>query len=384
LPTESTFRPTQRILGLAGLSLLALGLGSGLPAAESVERHVVPGTSVAIYDLAGQVTVEPASGGDVVVEITRSGRDGARLRVEQGLIADWQTLRVVFPSDRVVYRQPGAWGTDLYVTDDGRFDDETLLHLKTDRHRVQISGRGIGLDAHADLRVHVPAGRSLALFLAVGEATITNVDGELRVSLASASLTTRNTRGSLAVESGSGQVRVRDAAGRVKLDTGSGGLDVRGVRGSLLRLESGSGGVTASDIQVDELKGDTGSGGIEMEDVRAPVIAIDSGSGGVRISLASGPLRSLDIDCGSGGVTLAVPREVGATFDVQHGSGQVDIDVPNQIRQMTGDHVRGTLGDGSGRIRVETGSGSVRITPSTSAGTRSSGGIGALIGHAFA
>src|SRR5882762_6653281 len=131
LPTESTFRPTQRILGLAGLSLLALGLGSGLPAAESVERHVVPGTSVAIYDLAGQVTVEPASGGDVVVEVTRGGRDGARLRVEQGVIADWQTLRVVFPSDRVVYRQPGAWGTDLDVTDDGRFDDETLLHLKT-------------------------------------------------------------------------------------------------------------------------------------------------------------------------------------------------------------------------------------------------------------
>jgi lia operon protein LiaG len=384
LPIDIPFRPPRRVLGLAGLTLLALGLGSGFPAAQSVERQVVQGTSVAIYDLAGQVTVEPATGGDVVVEVTRGGADAARLRVEQGAVAGWQTLRVVFPANRVVYRQPGAWGTDVDVSDDGRFDDQKLLHLETARHRVQISGRGTGLDAHADLRVRVPAGRSLALFLAVGEATITNVDGELRVSVASAGLTTRNTRGSLAVESGSGQLRVRDAVGRVTLDSGSGGMDVRGVRGPLLQLDSGSGGVTARDVEVDELKGDTGSGGIELEEVRAPVIALDTGSGGVRISLGSGPLRSLVIDSGSGGVTLAVPRGIGATFDVEHGSGDVDIQVPHQVREMTRDHVRGTLGDGSGRIHVETGSGSVRITPRAASGARSQGGIGLLIGHAFA
>lgn len=368
---------------MAGISLLALGLGVGFPAAQSVERHVVPGASVAIYDLAGQVTVEPGSGGDVVVEITRGGAEGARLRVEQGALAGWRTLRVVFPSNRVVYRQPGAWGTQVEVSEDGRFDDQDLLRLDAPRHRVQISGRGAGLEAHADLRVRIPAGRSLALFLAVGAATISNVDGDLRVSVASASLTTRNTRGSLAVESGSGEVRVRDAAGRVTLDSGSGGVDVRGVRGPSLRLDAGSGGVSASGVVVDELRADTGSGPIELEEVRAPVIALDSGSGGVRINLVSGPLRSLDIDNGSGGVTLAVPREIDATLEVEHGSGQVDIRVPYRLRQMTGDHLRGTLGDGGGRIRIETGSGGVRIEPRGTSSSQLRGGVGSLIRYGF-
>jgi len=49
---------------------------------------------------------------------------------------------------------------------------------------------------------------------------------------------------------------------------------------------------------------------------------------------------------------------------------------------MTGDHVRGTLGDGSGasgRDRL----GSVRISPALRPAPIS-GGIGLLIGHAFA
>lgn len=383
MPTPRSIRLPHRLPAVAGISVLALGLGAAFPAAQSVERHVVPGGSIAIYDLAGQVTVEPASGGDVVVEVTRGGADGARLRIEQGALAGWQTFRVVFPSNHVVYRQPGAWSTQIQVSDDGRFDDQTLLRLDTARHRVQISGRGAGLDAHADLRVRVPAGRSLALFLAVGAATISNVDGELRVSVASAGLTARNTRGSLVVESGSGEVQVRNAAGRVTLDSGSGGVDVRGVRGPWLRLDAGSGAVSASGIEVDELRADTGSGTIELEEVRAPVIALDSGSGGVRINLASGPLRSLEVDSGSGGVTLAVPRELGATFEVEHGSGEVDIQVPYRIRRMSGDHVRGTLGDGSGRIRIETGSGRVRIVPRGTSSSQLRGGVGTLIRYGF-
>jgi len=382
MPTRSW--PARRILAMAGMPLIALGLGAGLPAAQSTEKHAVPGASVAIWDLAGQVTVEPGTGSDVVVEVTRGGPDGSRLRVEQGPIGEWQTLRVVFPADHVVYREPSAWGTHLEVGEDGRFDDRTLFPGKTPRRRVLISGRGSGLDAHADLRVRVPAGRTLQLFLGVGAATISNVDGDLRVRAASASVTTRGTRGPLAIDSGSGELRVRDARGDVVLDTGSGGALVRGVRGERLRLDTGSGGVTVLDAEVKELRVDTGSGSVEIADLRAPDITLDSGSGAVRMNLLRGPLRSLTIDTGSGGVTLGVPLEIDASFEIETGSGGIHIGVPHEVVERAHDSVRGRFGGGHGHIRIDTGSGGVRIIPRAASGAQLHSVPGALISLTFA
>lgn len=369
---------------MAGISILALGAGAGLPAAQSVERHVVPGGSVAIYDLAGRVTLEPATGGDVVVEVTRGGADGAQLVVAKSAVGDWQTLRIVFPSDRVVYDQPDGWSTRVDVGDDGRFDDQSLIRGDGPRHRVEISRRGPGLDAHADLHVRVPAGRSLALFLAVGAVTVTNVEGRLRLNVGSASVTTRNTRGSMAVESGSGQLRVRDAVGDLVLDTGSGGVTVRGVRGDRMRLDTGSGAVTALDVDVDQLNADSGSGSLELTDIRAPEIRLDSGSGSVRLGLLRGPLRSLHIDTGSGGVTVKAPRDLDASFNIETGSGAVHIGVPHQVITRDSDHVRGQFGKGRGRITIESGSGGVRIVPHDASSSREQGGLGALIRYGFA
>ncbi len=377
-------RHPRRATALAGMCLLALGLGAGSPAPQSVERHLVRGPSVAIYDLAGQVTVEPAPAGDVVVEVTRGGSDGARLRIEKGPLGSWQTLRVVFPAHRVLYGEARSWGTSIDVTEDGRFDDQRLIGLDAPRHKVTVSGRGSGLAAHADLRVRMPAGRTLALFLGVGAVTVANVDGDLRVSAASASVTTKGTRGSLSLESGSGELRVRDASGDVLLDTGSGGAHVRGVRGERLSLDTGSGDVTVLDADVERLHADTGSGGVEIADVRAPEIALDSGSGSVRLDLLRGPLRSIAIDTGSGGVTLGVPNELDASFDVETGSGGIRIDVPHEIVHRGPGHMRGRFGAGRGRIRIETGSGGVRIVPRATSSSLLRGGVGALLGYGLA
>jgi lia operon protein LiaG len=374
--------PFHRLTAVAAASMLGLTAGAGMPDAQSIERYAMPAGSVALYDLAGRVTLEAGTGGEVVVEITRGGADGARLKVQQGPAGDWQTLRVVFPSNHVVYEEPGTWGMQVHVGNDGRFDDEALIRIPAQRHRVDISGRGPGLDAHADLHVRVPAGRTLALFLAAGAATVTNVDGDLRLSVGSAAVTTRNTRGSLSVESGSGQLRVNHADGDVVLDTGSGGALVRGVRGDHLSLDSGSGEVTVLDVEVDRLKADSGSGTLELADIRAPEISLDSGSGTVRLGLLRGPLRSLHIDSGSGGVTLQAPRELDATFTISTGSGGVRINLPHQITTRDPDQVRGRFGKGTGRITIESGSGGVRIVPHETS-SRLQGGVGGLLRYAF-
>jgi len=383
--TLPTTRPFHRFLAAAGSTVLALGLGAGTPAAESVERYTMAAGSLAIYDIAGAVTLEPAAAGEgAVVEVTRAGADADRLRIGQGPVGAWQTLRVIFPTHHVVYDLRGDWGTRINVGDDGRFDDEKLVRAAGPRHRVDINGRGPGLDARADLHVRVPAGRTLALFLAVGAVTVTNVDGDLHIGVSSANVTTQNTRGSIAVESGSGELRVHGATGEVSLDTGSGGAIVRGVRGPTLSLDTGSGQVSVLDAEVDHLKADSGSGGLELADIRSPEIHLDSGSGAVRLGLLRGPLRDLAIDSGSGSVTIRAPRELDASFDISAGSGGVSIDVPHQLTTHDSDHLRGRFGKGTGRISIESGSGGVKIVPHENPGSRTGGGgVGSLLNYAF-
>jgi hypothetical protein len=358
----SSTPPTRRANAFPGILLLAFALTATATASSAADRYPVRGASVAVYDLEGRIDAEAGTGTDIVVEVTRGGADAEKLRVEQGGVGEWQTLRVVFPGNRVTVRGGEFWGTDMRVGDDGRFSDGSLVGDEGGRHKVQISSRSGGLEARADLRVQVPKGK-MALFLGVGSLSITNVEGNLKVDVASADATVRGTRGSLDIDSGSGTVKVSDVAGAIKLDTGSGSTTVRGIRGERLSLDTGSGGLTVIDAAVDVLSADSGSGSVEIQDLAAQEIALDSGSGSVRMSLLASSLRSIEIDSGSGGVTLSVPENLDASFECEAGSGGIDILVPHELTERSGDHVSGRFGSGRGHIHIESGSGGVRIVP---------------------
>jgi hypothetical protein len=362
--TSSSFAlPARRANAFPGILLLALALTAAATPSRAADRYAVRGTSVAIYDLVGQIDAEAGTGTDIVVEVTRGGADAEQLSVEQGGIGDWQTLRVVFPGNRVTYRGGGFWGTEMRVGDDGRFSDGSLVGDQGGRRKVQISSKSGGLEARADLRVQVPKGKTLALFLGVGSLSITNVDGDLRVDVASADATVRGTHGSLDIDSGSGTVKVSDVAGAITLDTGSGSTTVRGIRGDRLSLDTGSGGLTVIDAAVDVLNADSGSGPVEIQGLAAQEIALDSGSGSVRMSLLGSSPRSIEIDSGSGGVTLSVPENLDASFEFEAGSGGIDILVPHELTRRSDDYMSGRFGNGKGHIHIESGSGSVRIVP---------------------
>src|SRR6266540_5268800 len=250
------------------LTLVAIGT---IPAAAqtSQTRHVLKGDSVAVYNLVGELRVEAGSGSDVVVEIARGGADAAKLEVQSGPLRGRETLRIIYPDDVISMPEWGrGWNTTLRVRDDGTFGEE---HGRPDRggwfrdgHEVRITGRGRGgLQAYADLRVGVPKGKNVALYLGVGKAFVSNVEGVIRVYVASADVAADRTRGSLRVETGSGNVDIRTASVDVNLETGSGDITASGVDAASLRLETGSGNVTLTDAKAPSLHVETGSGDIE-------------------------------------------------------------------------------------------------------------------------
>jgi lia operon protein LiaG len=359
-----------------GLWTLAV-FGGDLAAQSARERFTLGSGTIAVYNLAGELTVEPGSGPDVVVEVVRGGPDAAELRVVTGPKDGMQTLRVLYPADRVVYPPMGR-GTrsTVEVGSDGTFGDDHGLAWLSGKRRVTVTGGGSGLQAWANLRVIVPRGQKLRLSCVAGAARVGAVESDVRVDHHASSVEVRGMRGKLEVDTGSGDVMVKDVQGDIGIDTGSGAVTLESTKGGTLSLDTGSGEVRASDVTADRLIADTGSGSVELDDVRAPVVLLDTGSGHVNLDLWS-DVDKVEVDTGSGGVTMTVPPRMGAEFDIETGSGGIDVDVPHETISVARERVRGRIGDGQGRIHVDTGSGGVRLLRRATTSERS----GAVLGY---
>lgn len=341
----------------------ALALPSRAPAQTETVR--LAGSSVAMYNLAGEVTLVPGSGSDVVVTVRRRGADASRLRLESGPLevrrgdgGEIETLRIIYPSDRIRY--DGMRGrTSLRVRDDGTFWGDDGWGRRGSE--VEISDRGDGLEASADLEVSVPRGRQVAVFLAAGAIAARNVDGGLHLDTGSGTITTSGTRGRLSLDTGSGDVTVTGAEGEVNVDTGSGNVEVRDVSGPDLLVDTGSGNVRAEGVDTPEIEIDTGSGDVVLLGARTGNVGIDTGSGNVTVETVAGS-ASIHVDTGSGDVTLSVPDDYAGDVRLETSSGRLQTDLPITLLRKDEDEIFGRIGEGgSARIEADTGSGDITI-----------------------
>ena len=85
-----------------------------------------------------------------------------------------------------------------------------------------LKKRNIDPSAWADLRIGVPRGKGVAVYLAVGETEVGAVDGDLLIDTGSGAVHARGGSGSLNVDTGSGEVSVEEFEGELLVDTGSG------------------------------------------------------------------------------------------------------------------------------------------------------------------
>ncbi len=167
-------RPVMTSRARPAIALLVLSITATQAARAQAERKALSGADVAVFNIAGKVEVVAGTGSDVVVEVTRRGRDASRLRVEVGEIRGHNTLRVVYPDDDVVYDDMDRWGnTEFRINADGTWnnshdDRDDDRGSRGSGHRIRIKSSGSGTHAWADLRVLVPSGKHAGVYLGVG------------------------------------------------------------------------------------------------------------------------------------------------------------------------------------------------------------------------
>jgi len=368
---------------LAGVLWLS---GPAPSAAAALEREwSFTADQLRLANLIGMVRIEKHTGSDIRVRVTVDGRDATpeQLRFEEhkGSRAE---LVIQFPVDehkRFVYPPLGGNSRTRFRTRD---DDGSWLSEMLQGREIEVRGEPFrdAIEVWADVVVSLPAGKDLAVLLGVGAIEASAIHGGLDLDTQSGTIVVTGLDGHLRADTGSGAVQVEDVKGDVDVDSGSGSVDVTNVEGARrVTIDTGSGGVTAHGIEARELLIDTGSGGVEVEDARTEELSVDTGSGGVRaraieadgvlIDTGSGSVGlelvrmgsgRFEVSTGSGGIRLHLPREVSAVFDVDTGSGSIDVDVEGvDLGRKPRHEARFTVGSGTSRVELSTGSGSVRI-----------------------
>ncbi len=355
MTSRHSFSPFVFLAGAVALGLAALASPIQASTSEPT-RHTIAGPHVAIYNMVGSLEMVRGEGNSVVAEITLHGNDADRLEIAKGPIRGRETLRVLYNDDRILVREFGEHSNStLRVNEDGTFRDE-----KHGGRKVILSGRGSGMEAGADIRLLVPPGKKVDVYWVHGTASVTRVDADLTIDAASMPVNATGIAGSFHVDIGSGHVRVDRADADISIDTGSGEVSLTAVRGKSVQVDTGSGEVMATDVTAPVVSIDTGSGDVHVAKLMADHVSLDTGSGEVAVEVSSG-LETLEIDSGSGDVSVIIPKSLGAELTVETGSGGIETNLTMETRVRKHDELVGRIGDGSGRIAIETGSGTVSI-----------------------
>lgn len=164
----------------------------------------------------------------------------------------------------------------------------------------------------------------------------------------------------LEATSASGNVELdKIVADRLKAHTASGNIMAAHTEFISGALETGSGNIKAEEVKGRELRCGTGSGNIKGE-ASVGEYHLTSGSGNIKVK-AGGNAERINMSTGSGSIKLELEGVGGMDTIVRTGSGGIRIAWGDEESQKVknGNY---TYGNGSCKIKANTGSGSIKIS----------------------
>ena len=156
---------------------------------------------------------------------------------------------------------------------------------------------------------------------------------------------------------GSGNITVEGVGEKAKLSTGSGDIHATGLHDGF-STETGSGNIYAEETCEGDVKAQTGSGNIELRNLHG---GLRAGTGSGNINVGGAPTTDWKLETGSGNVDIW-PGTIGITLNAETGSGSIHSDREMLMQgELNRHHMVGKLNGGGPTVRVETGSGDIRI-----------------------
>jgi DUF4097 and DUF4098 domain-containing protein YvlB len=157
--------------------------------------------------------------------------------------------------------------------------------------------------------------------------------------------------------SGSGDITVDGVGDNAKIHTGSGNIHATGLQGGF-KADTGSGNIYVDQTGQGDVNAQTGSGNLELRNLHGGVHA---GTGSGNLKVAGTPTTDWKLWTGSGNIEFS---SGGAAFTLEASTGSGDIHTDMEmLSQGSSDHhhVNGKINGGGPTVRMETGSGDIRV-----------------------
>jgi DUF4097 and DUF4098 domain-containing protein YvlB len=270
-------------------------------------------SSLAVSNIAGEVTVHTGRSGEMRIEANKRVRGGS----------DQDAERV-----RIDVAEHG-----------GRVEVRTIHTGENDHTSV-------------DFTITVPPDASVDLRSISGNIQVAGVQGGVRAESVSGNVTVGSAAHLDRIKSVSGDVRITGGSSDADVDTGS-----------------ISGNVTITNLKAPGLTLSTVSGDMVLDGMTLDRVSIRSVSGDVDYTGALARNGRYEISSHSGDITLRLAGQTGFEFDATSFSGDIQSDFPITIHDTGSDNrhgprqhaVHGTFGDASALLTVRTFSGDVKV-----------------------
>jgi DUF4097 and DUF4098 domain-containing protein YvlB len=239
--------------------------------------------------------------------------------------------------------------------------------------------RGLKYTAEIDYTIEVPSRLEVQISSTSGDVQVTSVENGCVVEGSSGDVLLKSIGGDAVVEVSSGDVEILEA-GDVRVRMSSGDAVVRDARGSL-DLAATSGDVQAvgiaGDAAIELSAGDcviercagsvtirTASGDATLVDVSGSVWTT-AGSGDVAMNISPVGSKEFVVNTASGNVIVSfdTPDRYGFALDVSTASGSIEGDMDIRVEKVSRRILRGVVGNGQSKVKIETASGNIVIHP---------------------
>ncbi len=210
------------------------------------------------------------------------------------------------------------------------------------------------------------AGPTILLRSSSGSITATDCKGEAKAVTSFGSITCNTFSGTtLDLKTDSGRIGISDATCRTCLAvTSYGSLGCNRVKGDTVKLKSGSGSLDLAAVDTPDLDISTSFGGIKAQEITTAKLTAGSGSGSINIVCTPATPADLTAEVRSsfGGIDFKAPPRFAGQVDLRTDFGSIRTDLPVTVSgNLDKKRVAGTVGEGKGLIRLQTGSGSISL-----------------------
>ncbi len=210
------------------------------------------------------------------------------------------------------------------------------------------------------------AGPTVLLHSRSGSITAADLKGEAKAVTSFGSITCSTFSGTtLDLKTESGRIAISDAACRTCLAvTSYGSLACNRIKGDTVKLKSGSGSLDLAAVDTPDLDVSTSFGSVKAREITTAKLTAGSGSGSINIVCTPATSADLTAEVRSsfGGIDFTAPPRFSGQVDLRTDFGSIHTALPVTVSgNLDKKKVVGTVGEGKGLLRLQTGSGSIDL-----------------------